>query len=118
MKKLMMITVALTLICASAFATKAVENFSQNLKVINICHLADEDLNEILQGHHPEIAVEFSAQTTLPITFFLKGDLVYLENDENAAKVKIQQTFYVRCVNQELILSGSLFLSSLPVISQ
>lgn len=115
MKKLSILSVALTLICASAFATRidfpihTKTHSSQNLKVINICHLTDDDVNEILQGHHPELAVEFSAQTTLPVTFFLKGDLVNLvENDENVATIKIQQTFYVRGVQEGLILSTNL----------
>lgn len=67
------------------------------------------DLNEIMLGHHPEIAVEFSTQTKLPINFFLKGDLVNLvENEGNFGVVEVMQTFYARCVQQELILSTNL----------
>lgn len=67
-------------------------------------------------GNNPEIAVEFSAQTTLPITFILKGDLVNLvENDENFRVVEIMQTFYARCVQQELILSTILIAVSLSI---
>jgi hypothetical protein len=71
--------------------------------------LADNDLNEIMLGNHPEIAVEFSAQTKLPINFFLKGDLINLvENEGNFGVVEVMQTFYARCVQQELILSTNL----------
>lgn len=117
MKKLVVMTLALTAICGSVCAasadfpinSKPWETMSQNLKVINVCDLTDSDLNEIMLGNHPEIAVEFSAQTTLPIRFFLKGDLVYLvENDENFRAVEIVQTFYARCVPQGLILSNNL----------
>lgn len=117
MKKLLIVPLALMAICGSVFAasadfpinSKTWETVSQNIKVINICDLTDSDLNEIMLGNRPEIAVEFSAQTTLPISFFLKGDLVNLvENDESFRAVEIMQTFYARCVQQELILSTDL----------
>lgn len=117
MKKLASMSFALMAICGSAFAATADfpihsmtwETLAQNLKVINVCNLTDKDLNEIMQGNHPETAVEFSAQTTLPISFFLKGDLVNLvENEGNYGAVAIMQTFYARCVQQELILSTNL----------
>lgn len=116
MKKLLFMSLALGATCVSAFAgsanfpsnSKPWENLSQNLKVINVCNLTD-NLDEIMQGHHPEIAVEFSAQTTLPISFFLKGDLVNLAvNEGDLGALEIKQTFYVRCVQQELILSTNL----------
>jgi hypothetical protein len=114
MKKLAVMSLTLMSTCASAFAasadfpihSKPWENLSQNLKVINICHLTDNDLNEIMQGHYPEIAVELPAQTIFPISFFLKGDLVDLiENEGKIGAVEIKQTVYVRCVEQGLILS-------------
>jgi hypothetical protein len=117
MKKLAIMSLALMATCGSAFAasadfsinSKIWEPLSQNLKVINVCNLKDNDLNEIMLGLHPEIAVEFSAQTTLPISFFLKGDLVNLvENEGNFGTVEIMQTFYARCAGQELILSTNL----------
>lgn len=117
MKKLAIMSLALMATCGSVFAasadflinSKTWETLSQNLKVINVCNLADNDLNEIMLGHHPEIAVEFSAQTKLPINFFLKGDLVNLvENEGNFGVVEVMQTFYARCVQQELILSTNL----------
>jgi hypothetical protein len=117
MKKLAIMSLALMATCGSAFVTsadfpinsKAWETSSQNLKVINVCNLTDNDLNEVMLGHHPEIAVEFSAQTTLPISFFLKGDLVNLvENEGSFGAAEIMQTFYARCVGQELILSINL----------
>ncbi len=113
----MIMPLALMAICGSVFAasadfqinSKTWKTTSQNVKVINICDLTDSDLNEIILGNHPEIAVEFSAQTILPISFFLKGDLVNLvENDENLRVVEIVQTFYARSVQQELILSTDL----------
>ncbi len=112
-----MMSFALMVACGSAFSVSADfpihsrtwEALSQNLKVINVCNLTNNDLNEITQGDHPEMAVEFSAQTTLPVSFFLTGDLVTLvENEGNFGAVEIMQTFYARCVGQELILSTNL----------
>lgn len=113
MKKIAIMSLALTATCILAFAASS--DFSinsqpkekQNLRVVNICNLTDKDLNEI--GHHPEIAVEFSAQTTLPISFFLKGDLVNLiENEGKCGEIEIKQTFYARYVEDNLILSVNL----------
>ncbi|MBA3958756.1 MAG: hypothetical protein H0X51_10245 [Parachlamydiaceae bacterium] len=63
-----------------------------------------------MQGDQPEEVIEFSAQTTLPISFFLNGDLLDLvENKERCAMVTVKQTFYVRCLRKEvLILSANL----------
>ncbi len=117
MKKIAIMSLALIATCLSAFAAladfpihpKPWENLSQNLSVVNICNLTDDDLNEIMQGHRPETAVEFSAQTTLPISFFLKGDLVNLiENEGKFGAVEIKQTFYARCIEGDLILSINL----------
>lgn len=118
MKKNWVISLTLMIAGASvAFTTsvdypsksKACKNLSQNLRVVNICNVRDSDLNEIMQGLHPETAVEFSAQTKLPISFFLKGDLVNLvENEGKTGIVEVKQTFYARCVERELILSINL----------
>lgn len=117
MKKIATMSVAFTVACLSVFAASANfpanakpwENVSQKVKVINICHLTDNFLNEIMQGYHPEVVVEFAAQTTLPISFFLKGDLVNLvENEDKFGLIEIKQTFYARCVQEELILSSNL----------
>ena len=117
MKKNTIMLIALMATCGSAFSapaefpvnSKAWETCSQKLNVINVCNLTDNILNEMMLGLHPELAVEFSAQTTLPISFFLKGDLVNLvENEGNFGVVEVMQTFYARCVQQELILSTNL----------
>lgn len=103
--------------CGSAFAastnfpinSKSWEKPSQNIKVVNVCNLTNNEWNAILQGNHPDRAVEFSAKTTMPISFFLTGDLVNLVDDEVASKVlEIKQTFYMRCVENQYILSINL----------
>ncbi|MGE0198349.1 MAG: hypothetical protein AB7N99_09070 [Simkaniaceae bacterium] len=117
MKKIVILSVTLTAACIAAFASSADfsirsdpwDHFSPNLRVVNICDLTDTDLNAIMQGEQPETAIEFSAQTTLPITFFLKGDLVNLvEQEGNFGAVEIQQTFYARYIEDNLMLSVNL----------
>lgn len=117
MKKLIFLSLSLTSICLSAFAasadfsinSKSWENPCQDLRVVNICSLSDQELNKIMEGHHPEIAVEFSSQTSLPISFFLKGDLVNLvESGGKFGTVEIKESFYARRVEQELIFSTNL----------
>ncbi len=66
-------------------------------------------MNEVVQGEYPDVAVQFCKGTQLPINFFLKGDLVNLTDDQiNLGRIEIQQTFYARCVEGELILSINL----------
>lgn len=117
MKKIVFLSLALAGICLSAFATSADfpinskpwENFSQDLKVVNILNLTNHDLNEIMQGKRPEVAIELSAKTTLPISFFLRGDLVNLVKSEgNFEQIEVKQTFYARYIQDELILSSDL----------
>lgn len=117
MKKFAFLSLSLLTICMHAFtvsadfpiSAKPWENFNQDLHIVNICNLTNQELNEIVQGHHPEIAVEFAAQTTLPVHFFLKGDLLNLiEGEEKWGTIEIKQSFYARCVEQELILSSNL----------
>ncbi|HSX13126.1 MAG TPA: hypothetical protein VLE96_01720 [Chlamydiales bacterium] len=114
MKKLAIISLALTTTCLSAFADFPIESsplktLTEQLEIVNICNLTDTDLNEIMEGHHPEMAIEFSAQTIIPIRFFLKGDLVNLiENEGKFGAVEVKQTFYARNVEEELILSTNL----------
>ena len=117
MKKLVVLSFSFLTVCGCAFAasadfplsSKSWENFSQDLHVVNMCNLKDCELNEIMQGHRPEIVVEFTALTKLPINFFLKGDLLNLvENEVRSETIEIKQTFYARSIGQELILSLNL----------
>ncbi len=117
MNKLTIMLLALTVTCGSVFAasanfsisSKPYKSHSHHFQVINICQMTDPTLNEVILGLHPDIAVEFSAQTIIPMSFFLKGDLVHLiGNQDNCGAVEVKQTFYARCVQQVLLLSTDL----------
>ena len=117
MKKNTLLSIALTATCFSCFAVEADfpinpkpwEAISQDVKVVQLTNLTGDDLKEIMQGQHPELALEFAAQTQLPMSFYLKGDLVNLTEKNNEwGTIEIKQTFYVRCVGEELILSCNL----------
>ena len=117
MKKYALLSMALTTTCLACFAIEADfpinpkpwETLSQDVKVVQLTSLTDNDLKEMMQGQHPELAVEFAAPTYLPVSFYLKGDLVNLaESKDNWGTIEIKQTFYARCVGEELILSSNL----------
>lgn len=117
MKKYALLSMVFTATCLTCFAAetdfhiqpKPGEMLSQDVKVVQLNSLTHNDLMEIMQGQHPELAVEFPACTHLPISFYLKGDLVNLaENGEKWGTVEIKQTFYARCVGEALILSSNL----------
>jgi hypothetical protein len=117
MKNLTLLSLLLLAVYASAFAASADfpihlkprESFSQGLRIVNIYDLKEDGWNEIIQGNYPELAVEFTTQTRLPIHFFLKGDFLHLtESPERIGNIEIKQTFYARCVEKELVLSSNL----------
>lgn len=117
MKKIVFMSAALASTCLSALVVstdlptnlKSWENPSINLQIVKLSDLTENSLNELMRGNQPEIAVKFPSQTILPITFFLKGDLINLiESEEDCRQIKIMQTFYARCVHGELILSTDL----------
>lgn len=81
----------------------------QDLVVVPSAQLTEAELLQISEGQHPELAVEFAAGSILPITFYLSGDLASLaESYEKWGSVQIQQTFYVRCFDEELFFSSDL----------
>lgn len=82
-----------------AFLTFAA--FALSANPVNVNHLTQADMNEILQNPDPELAVEFPVDTLLPITFFLKGDVATIDGQE----VRVKRTFYIRCVGEELLFS-------------
>lgn len=85
------------------------KNLSENLIIKSLSELSDNVLNEIMQGNYPNIAIEFSQGTLLPIYFFLKGDLANLiEKEINLGQIEIQKTFYVRSIGEKLIFSSDL----------
>jgi len=117
MKQYALLSMAFTATCLSSFAVaadfpinpKPWETLSQDVKVVQLTTLTDNDLKEIMEGQHPELAVEFATQTHLPVSFYLKGDLVNLaESNDKWGTIEIKQTFYARCVGEELILSSNL----------
>lgn len=117
MKKMVTISLALVAVCGALFAAttnfrlipESEENLSQNLRVVKLHHLTNDELNEVMRGEHPEMVVEFPAQTTLPFNFFLKGDLVNLiGNEGNFGIVEIKQTFYARDLGEGVRFSTNL----------
>lgn len=110
MKKYMIL--ACTMACLSIFADDTInsrETSTEDMKIVNFCDLTENDLEEVVQGLHPDKIIEFSADTTLPINGYLKGDLIHLvENEEKWGAIEIRQTFYARYTDKELLFSSDL----------
>ena len=110
-KKMMLMFLAT--FCLATFAVptllyaKPVENRSQSVHVINVYDLTDQDVQQIMEGERPDIAVEFPAHISLPISFFLNGDLAKLA-ESDLGQIELQKRFYLRCVQKELLLSTNL----------
>lgn len=102
MKKFVIVLCALLASCGGLLSASY-----QNLNVINITQLSDRDLNEIMLGQHPEVAVEFSAQTLFPLSMIVIGDLLNL-TEKNIADIEVKQTFYVRRIEDRLLFSANL----------
>ncbi len=117
MRNILYCTLGMLALSLSSYATsvdfsinpKPWEKCSENLKVINLSEISEQVLNEIVEGERPDVAVQFCKGTQLPINFFLRGDLVNLTDTQvNLGHIEIQQTFYVRCIERDLILSINL----------
>ena len=74
------------------------------LTIININDLTEADLDQIIQGYSPEIAIEFLAGTLLPIHFFPEEALP----DGGVYSLYVQQTFYLRYVEDAFFFSTNL----------
>ncbi|KAG6559612.1 hypothetical protein RHABOEDO_000104 [Candidatus Rhabdochlamydia oedothoracis] len=112
MKKYMIL--ACTMVCLSIFADSTInsetgETFLEDMEIVNLCDLTEDDLLQVTQGLHPDKIIEFSANTTLPIDCYLRGDLINLvQNVEKWGVIEIKQTFYARCTGKELLFSSDL----------
>jgi len=100
--------------CLSVFAeatinSKDEKTSSEDIKVVNFYDLAQDELIEVMQGLHPDKVIEFLANTTLPISYYLKGNWINLvQDEEKGGTVEVKQTFYVRCTDKELLFSSDL----------
>lgn len=117
MKKMMVMVLATLLICSVRFAASATcviaqppESLVSIKKIVSILDLTDEELNEVMNGQHPEVAVEFPSHLILPFNFVLKGDLINLIDKESRdlMQIRIKQTFYICCVQKQLLFSSNL----------
>lgn len=85
------------------------EKSASNLIILNVNTLSENELNELMNGKHPEIALAFESQTKFPLTFFLNGELLKLiEAPANNTELIIMQPFYIRNIHQEWLFSSNL----------
>lgn len=98
------ITILLATLSISSFA------FAQDdIRVVHILDLTEKDLMEASQGFYPNLAVEFSKGTKISLRFCLSGNLLNLvDENKDVGEVQIKQTFYLRFIDEELIMSFDL----------
>lgn len=96
--------IALSLAFTHCLGAVAYENSPSQPHVVNVNRLTEPGLQELLLGLHPDIIIEFSAPTVVPLSFLLKGDLV--DGVEAIGSIEIKQTFYARYAEGELWLSA------------
>lgn len=89
---------------------KTYGSYCNDLKVHNVYNLTQQEINRITSGECPDVAIEFTKNSVIPLNIFLRGDLLSLmENKQQAiAQVQVNQTFYVRCVENEFVFSFNL----------
>lgn len=100
MKYFITATIALMAYTATMFGN------SDQLNIVNVLNVEEQMLNDIMLGQRPDVALEFSAQTVIPINFLLKGNLVRLSDDHR--QLEVSQTFYVRNENDTFLFSTNL----------
>ena len=105
MKYIKIFSLMALLMHLSGFA--ASDNFpNSNVKVVTVCALSGEEFKQVVEGKFPDLAIEFSKDTVLPLNFYLKGDLLTFTGEQSSiGEVKVGQTFYARFEEGNLLLS-------------
>jgi len=87
----------------------------EGLSVVNVRDLTEQDIDPMMQGKCPNVAIEFSTGTKLSLSMFLKGDILSFAQDKDQfSAITVERTFYARCVEDNLMLSTDL-LSWTPI---
>lgn len=70
---------------------------SLSAEIIPLQALTQPEMQEMMEGKRPDLAVEFVEGTELNLHLFLKGSIAsLLDDDRIPPKIQIHQTFYVR----------------------
>ncbi len=73
--------------------------------ILYLPYISQEEIQQFMD-HPSDIILVCPQGTTLPLSFFLTGDLLELEKSDHAAYLlKIKQTFYLRCQEKALFIS-------------
>lgn len=102
MKKIIITT--LLLISAGGFASER----DTSCTVVNINDISETEMEAIMTGNAPDLAIEFTKNTVMHINnLYLNGDLVNLVGEKlNFGDLEVMQTIYVRLVDEDLLLSS------------
>lgn len=117
MKKLLAATLFISGVCLSAFASTINYPIAPSevyccdeITVVNVLCVTEQDLNSLMHGECPEVAIEFSKGTILPLNLFLKGNLMNIVgcDKQQMTQLEVKRTFYARHVENELTFSFNL----------
>lgn len=113
MKKTVFLSLVAMVFCFSIFAlcVPTEENFSYDLKIVRIDDLTDDTLNEIIQGNHPDIAIEIPAHTVLPISLiygFERPTKSLKDRLQTEKTIETDQICYLRYVQGQVLESEDL----------
>ena len=112
MHRVVISSIALIARLSALSAIHAGDTTCQNASIIHVSdlyNLTQHELCDLMQGRCPDVAIEFPVNTLLPIRFFLTGDVVRLiEGEGNCGQIEVQQTFYLKCIDDQLLFSVDL----------
>ncbi|HEX2578903.1 MAG TPA: hypothetical protein VHK67_00675 [Rhabdochlamydiaceae bacterium] len=91
MKKMMLITILGTALCAAE-------------QVVSLYDLADENIEQFMQGKLQDVVVKCPAGMVLPLTFSLQGEFLGLESASQSS-MKILKTCFVKCYGEKYLFS-------------
>ena len=101
MKKIVSMSLGLSIACLSMFATLSAEPSSNNIHVINIQDATQDILDGIMKGGCSNMIVAFPPNTFFPIRLSLSGDVLYfIESTENPGYCEVKQMFYAKCTEE------------------
>ena len=106
MKKMIGILLTAILLASPLFA-KEKKPFPAIQQVIPLTELSSEQIQELVLGQHPDIAVECSAGTSLPFRFLFNFKFFSASLDPNLT-VKVDESFYLRFNGKKVYVSTDL----------
>lgn len=80
----------------------------RQVEAIDVRKLDPQTLNELMEGKHPFISIEFKKGDQFPLSLFLKGDFVELVGEEDhLIYIKANKDIYLRQDGESFLFSSN-----------